>query len=475
MASPLSVGDCIAIIGVIVKCVDAVCGSSDDAKALEGLKGDLAHMRESLEELLSPSSAWCSASHATLGRLNSTIDRCRDALRELATLTEKYGPRKSRFATFYSQITWAISGKTKVAPIQCRIQNLTAALLLIQGDIIRQTIDDLGASGERGNRRLARQLHQSKEEVKYHIYAAIDEPWDQKPIRFQDAMGRRFPVPLEICRRFSDFLEFLAFSFKGHDLLPFVAHKNIWLFTPSENGSRWWYLIHEGDWAAAARPGVKLGMSIFREHVWQPPNMYSSISLSRPIPPWSTLPENLEFRWWSQPPLSGPISMEEPRRDPTIDPISDKSGPDQGRDPLCEGPAVGMESETIGRPTSKVGLDPRVHQAFLRCLRVEDLNPYQFCLACDKQIVGAAYCSKSCKLSNWSITGKHHDQNPRLSRTLDTRNENDDNPRAESEGDFDRNFDVDSDLGLGWDSDFECEFDWREFCDGSDTGDWPRG
>jgi hypothetical protein len=137
MASPLSVGDCIAIIGVIVKCVDALGSSSDDAQALQGLRGDLAHMRESLEGLLSPSLRWSSASHATLRRLNGTVDRCRDALTELATLTEKYGARKSRLGSFYTQITWSISGKTKVAPIQARIQSLTASLLLVQGDIIR--------------------------------------------------------------------------------------------------------------------------------------------------------------------------------------------------------------------------------------------------------------------------------------------------------------------------------------------------
>jgi hypothetical protein len=84
-------------------------------------------------------------------------------------------------------------------------------------------------------------------------------------------------------------------------MLPFIARKHIWLFTPSRNGSPWWYLIHEEDWVAAARPRVKLGMSLCVDRMWPPFNMATESplpTLSRPVPAWSTLPENPEFRWW---------------------------------------------------------------------------------------------------------------------------------------------------------------------------------
>lgn len=161
-----------------------------------------------------------------------------------------------------------------------------------------------------------------------------------------------------------DFFDFLTFSFKSlKAILPFVNRKDFWLFTPSGNASPWWYLINEDDWADVARPGVRLGMSLFQaDHIeWLPPGAYycgyedyslsgreketwplvrgpeqdSYIRFSRPVPSWSSLPVNLEFRWWyvslkrcipssdasnaitcrSQPAASGPIAMAEPTGD----------------------------------------------------------------------------------------------------------------------------------------------------------------
>ena len=39
------------------------------------------------------------------------------------------------------------------------------------------------------------------QDLKAHITNSL-EPWDQKPMRFQDALGRRYPVPLEVCNTF---------------------------------------------------------------------------------------------------------------------------------------------------------------------------------------------------------------------------------------------------------------------------------
>jgi hypothetical protein len=104
--------------------------------------------------------------------------------------------------------------------------------------------------------------------------------------------------------------------------LPFVIRKQFWLFTPSNSGSPWWYLINEEDWEIAARPGATFGMSLFhmdetngRYHATgcegcgedklapqddgvHGPNEGSVVRFSRPDPHWSTLPEDTEFRWW---------------------------------------------------------------------------------------------------------------------------------------------------------------------------------
>jgi hypothetical protein len=43
------------------------------------------------------------------------------------------------------------------------------------------------------------QLQKNTQDVKEEISRIIDDPWDQKPIRFQDAIGRKYPIPLEVC------------------------------------------------------------------------------------------------------------------------------------------------------------------------------------------------------------------------------------------------------------------------------------
>ena len=39
-------------------------------------------------------------------------------------------------------------------------------------------------------------------EITTQISRSLDEPWDQRPMKFQDAIGRRYPVPLEVCNTF---------------------------------------------------------------------------------------------------------------------------------------------------------------------------------------------------------------------------------------------------------------------------------
>lgn len=49
---------------------------------------------------------------------------------------------------------------------------------------------------------LSSQMQTVNEEVKLSIYAAIDEPPDQMPIKFRDATGEKYRVPLNLCRNF---------------------------------------------------------------------------------------------------------------------------------------------------------------------------------------------------------------------------------------------------------------------------------
>jgi hypothetical protein len=71
-------------------------------------------------------------------------------------------------------------------------------------------------------------LHQETEGIKLHISEALSEPWDQKPIYFQDAIGRRYPVPLEaagdfdVCKLVPTVVE-LKLRDQGFHLFPEVC------------------------------------------------------------------------------------------------------------------------------------------------------------------------------------------------------------------------------------------------------------
>jgi hypothetical protein len=54
---------------------------------------------------------------------------------------------------------------------------------------------------------LHQEIQTGAKQLKLHMKNTFEEPWDQKPIRFQDAIGRRYPVPLEICGTFEVTLE----------------------------------------------------------------------------------------------------------------------------------------------------------------------------------------------------------------------------------------------------------------------------
>ncbi|KAI1101452.1 hypothetical protein F4804DRAFT_9849 [Jackrogersella minutella] len=336
MASPLSVGDCIAIIGVIIKGFNAFKGSSETVKEFESLKGDLLAMKLTLERLSHSYSN--SNSPANLHEIDSIISRCRDVLTELTLLTEKYAPTKSRTKTGYRRLTWTFWGKKEAEPFRLRIHGLSTLLTVAQVEVNRQAIERMKEDAQRQTDALSLQLEQSRQDVKLCLSATIQEPWDHKPLEFQDAIGRKFPIPLEACQTFEDFCDILHFSFKrvSHDL-PFIINRDFWLFTPATDGSPWWYLVHENDWKHIARSGTRLGMSFFEldpapggfrlrcnaieflnpvsesrmsEGHWTlAVHEHSLIQFSTPLPPWTKLPEDLEFRWWSTPPLFGPVSM----------------------------------------------------------------------------------------------------------------------------------------------------------------------
>ncbi|KAH8802517.1 hypothetical protein F5884DRAFT_836489 [Xylogone sp. PMI_703] len=163
-----------------------------------------------------------------------------------------------------------LNGKTKIQQFRESIQSYSTILGLIMQSLNNQTIQGLEQRMQAGSRNVSLQMQTGTELIKLHIDTALQESWDQKPIRFQDAVGRRYPIPLEVCGTFEGFLDFLKHAFKDTPILD----------------------------------AMKTGMSVFGDGVCNELafTMLSEasddvgISFQEPLPHWVTYPEDSKFK-----------------------------------------------------------------------------------------------------------------------------------------------------------------------------------
>jgi hypothetical protein len=135
MTSPLSVGDCIAIIGVLIKGYKALRGISGDVKDLEDLENDLQQMQMVLVQFPKPGSPSASSvPDAYMSRLNETVEACQATLTDMAATVKQYGPSKSALKTYYRRLHLSFGGKNQLSSFQLRIQrhSSTMSLLLLE-------------------------------------------------------------------------------------------------------------------------------------------------------------------------------------------------------------------------------------------------------------------------------------------------------------------------------------------------------
>src|SRR6266487_3154710 len=100
-------------------------------------------------------------------------------------------------------------------------------------------------------------------------------------------------------------MAFLSFAFKEKPAFSAVMKKQILLFTPALSDARKCYLINETDWETVARPGMKLGMSLYRKRYKKKSRCVRGpqiredpvVTFNRPLPPWATYPEDIEFQY----------------------------------------------------------------------------------------------------------------------------------------------------------------------------------
>ncbi|KAN0071199.1 hypothetical protein V8E54_010630 [Elaphomyces granulatus] len=328
MAAPafgFSVGDFIAVTSLIVSVVQAIRGISDDLIELKELQDELNHLQSLFEQIGRGISS------------SSDILKMQQILGDFKNFIEKYASSFTGLAKYRRRVEWSLRKKQQVEPFRRRLQSYVSALSMIQGELSRQEIQELNNQMVERTSNLSALFHQETEEIKLHLSTTLSEPLDQKPIYFQDAIGRRYTVPLEVVGDFDDFVSLLKFAFRKHPISEFVEQRELWLFIPASKTENWWYLINESDWARILRPGLRLEMSINSPR--QATSLYDSVSggnrksafhdlegfdklavasanrsqdslvrFGKPMPPWEKLPAELEFRWLSKPAPYGPVS-----------------------------------------------------------------------------------------------------------------------------------------------------------------------
>jgi len=199
-----SVGDFLAIAGLVWKLCRTLDEFSKDANDFHKLQLELLSFHSailSIERLLSTDVTLCEEQAA---QLRSVYKSCQGTIEEFERHAMKYKSDivDSNGTRWLKRVQFAFVGGKKVEPFRRMVQSYSMTLMLIitatNYTAVRGLSKEVGAS-QQG---LIQQVRMGNEDIKLQINATLNEPWDQKPIRFQDATGRRYPIPLEVCKTF---------------------------------------------------------------------------------------------------------------------------------------------------------------------------------------------------------------------------------------------------------------------------------
>lgn len=232
-----SFGDLYALIQIASNVYDAIDSAGSISRELSAAKEELQCFRTictSIEQAYTHNSAFLTDDDLLL--FKAVIQSSQACLHKFAIYLDRFGDSR-QVVRLARRVQLSLSSKQEIRVFEGRIRGFIAALGVIQTKLCSM-------------------------EVTAHVSRSLNEPWDQRPMKFQDALGRRYPVPLEVCSTFEGFMSFLQFAFKDHaTLYTAVKNRQIWLFTPDNSTLGLWYIILEDHWSHIAKPGVRLGMS----------------------------------------------------------------------------------------------------------------------------------------------------------------------------------------------------------------------
>ncbi|ETS84539.1 hypothetical protein PFICI_02564 [Pestalotiopsis fici W106-1] len=231
-----SFGDIITLTQIAYKLYDAIDSNGSIAQHISVSKKDLQTFLGVCASIERAFRGGTAMSEDDVAAMRQVIDDCHECINSFQKYLDKFNDRRQR-VRLVRRVQFSLFKKDKITQFETRMRHHGDMLGLMQAKYCSQ-------------------------DLKAHITNSL-EPWDQKPMRFQDALGRRYPVPLEVCNTFDGFLSFLEFAFKSDSSIHLaVQQQRFWLITPKSWDSQSWYIVQEGDWKSIARPGAQLGMSI---------------------------------------------------------------------------------------------------------------------------------------------------------------------------------------------------------------------
>ncbi|KAF2998041.1 hypothetical protein E8E14_004291 [Neopestalotiopsis sp. 37M] len=230
-----SFGDIITLTQIAYKLCDAIDSNGSIAQHISVAKRDLETfigVCVCIERTIRSGTAM---SEGDVTILRQIIHNCHECINDFQKYLDKFNDPRY-WVRVKHRVQFALFKKDKITEFETHMRHHGDMLGLIQTKYCSQ-------------------------DLKAHITNTL-EPWDQKPMRFQDALGRRYPVPLEVCSTYEGFVSFLEFAFKSDpSIQSAVQQQQFWLITPKSWDSSSWYIVQGGDWKSIARPGAQLGMS----------------------------------------------------------------------------------------------------------------------------------------------------------------------------------------------------------------------
>lgn len=171
-----SFGDILALVQVASSVCAAISKTGTVARDLDAAKRELEtfiSICTSIERVIKSDSP---IHQDDVDNFETVMTSCQECLVSFGKYLSRFDDRRT-VVRFARRTQYSLSRKEEIRRFESRMRGFVAMLGIMQTRYCSQ-------------------------ELTMHISRSLDEPYDQRPMKFQDALGRRYPVPLEVCGTF---------------------------------------------------------------------------------------------------------------------------------------------------------------------------------------------------------------------------------------------------------------------------------